>query len=85
MLSASYQAAAVDSEFHDTIQAAPQQPAFDPFAPKGDPAANASLINPSVSTAFPAVSPALSTEFPAVDDYSAAPGSTSSFPIQRIM
>ncbi|MGN0078078.1 MAG: M28 family peptidase [Coriobacteriales bacterium] len=80
MLSASYQAAAVDSEFHDTIQAAPQQPAFDPFAPKGDPAANASLINPSVSTAFPAVSPALSTEFPAVGDYSAAPGSTSSFP-----
>lgn len=80
MLSASYQAAAVDSEFHDTIQAAPQQPAFDPFAPKGDPAANASLISPSVSTAFPAVSPALSTEFPAVGDYSAAPGSTSSFP-----
>ena len=80
MLSASYQAAAVDSEFHDTIQAAPQQPAFDPFAPKGDPAANASLINPSVSTAFPAVSPALSTEFPAVGDHSAAPGSTSSFP-----
>ena len=80
MLSASYQAAAVDSEFHDTIQAAPQQPAFDPFAPKGDPAANASLINPSVSTTFPAVSAALSAEFPAVGDYSAAPGSTSSFP-----
>ncbi|MGN0039307.1 MAG: M28 family peptidase [Coriobacteriales bacterium] len=80
MLSASYQAAAVDSEFHDTIQAAPQQPAFDPFAPKGDPAANASLINPSVSTAFPAVSPALSAEFPTVGDYAANPGSTSSFP-----
>lgn len=80
MLSSSYQAAAVDSEFHDTIQAAPQQPAFDPFAPKGDPAANASLINPSVSTAFPAVGPALSAEFPAVGDYAANPGSTSSFP-----
>lgn len=83
MLAQSRQAAAVSSTYQDTIQAAPQQTqAFDPFAPKGDPAANASLINPSVSCAFPAVSPALSTEFPAVADAptNVNPAATSSFP-----
>ncbi len=85
MLASSRQAAAVSSTYQDTIQAAPQTTqAFDPFAPKGDPAANASLINPSVSTSFPAVSPALSAEFPAARDMGAnaavSPSATSSFP-----
>ncbi len=86
MLAESRQAAAVSSVYQDTIQAAPHQTqAFDPFAPKGDPAANASLISPSASTSFPAINPALSTEFPAVGDgglggVSVNPGATSSFP-----
>lgn len=83
MLSESRQAAAVVSEYQGTIQAAPQATqSFDPFAPKGDPAANASLISPSVSTAFPAVNPGLSAEFPVAGDTTAAikPGATSSFP-----
>lgn len=86
MLAESRQAAAVASVYQDTIQAAPHQTqAFDPFAPKGDPAANASLMSPSASTSFPAVNPALSAEFPTVSDsglssISVNPGATSSFP-----
>lgn len=81
MLSKSRQAAAVSSTYEDTIQAAPgKTQAFDPFAPKGDPAADASLLSPSASTSFPAV------EIPAADPErttafaAAAPGAASSFP-----
>ena len=83
-LAQSRQKAAVSSTYEDTIQAAPKTQAFDPFAPKGSPAADASLISPSASTSFPAINfdpipePAGAASSPA--SRAAAPGSTSSFP-----
>ena len=83
MLSQSRQKAAVSSTFEDTIQSAPKQTqAFDPFAPKGSPAADASLISPSASTSFPAIEfdpiPEPTNAAPA--SMPATPAGTSTFP-----
>ena len=81
MLNNSHQRAAVNSTYEGTPQGGPQATqAFDPFAPKGDPAADASLISPEVSTQFQPVSPALSSQFAAVDATEPAAGKTGSFP-----
>ena len=84
MLTQSRQRAAVSSVYEDTPQGGPQsknESSFDPFAPKGTPEADASLISPEVTSQFQPITPSLSTQFPPVQaDSRTSAGLTGSFP-----